>query len=73
MHHAPKSGMHHPSPEPSDVSVGGLKYRSKITIFSRGPVIVQAILPWYRVSIRTVIILNLVYTAVLSIYYTRVL
>jgi hypothetical protein len=24
MHHAPKSGMHHPSPEPSDVSVGGL-------------------------------------------------
>ena len=31
MHHAPKSGMHHPSPEPSDVSVGGLTYETAVS------------------------------------------
>ena len=35
MHHAPKSGMHHPSPEPSDVSVGGLYlYSDSIIAFA---------------------------------------
>jgi hypothetical protein len=33
MHHAPKSGMHHPSPEPSDVRIsecGGLDFYAKL-------------------------------------------